>query len=796
MLGAAQPALVGTAMAQPVATAIAPQPLAMALAQFSRATGLQSSAPAGLLEGRVSPGAGSGLAPEVALRTLLAGTGLAGRIEGGAILLSPEPPGAAGPEGAVQLPPVHVEGTVRGGGRWAARGFVAEETAAGTKTDTPLLDIPQAINIVTRAEIEAQGSQNIADALRYTPGVFTQYSATDLRYDWLTVRGFTPPLRYLDGLRLPFGARGYAQPRIEPYGLDRLEVLKGPASVLYGQSAPGGLLNMVSRRPTALPQHEVELQTGTRDRLQGAFDLSGPLDEAGEFSYRLTGLYRQADAETQFLDERRVFIAPALTWRPTAETSLTLLAQYQKISSDGGGAAQGLPAIGTLLDNRNGRISTRRSLGEPGYDHFSSEQIMAGWAFEHRFDQTWTVRQNFRYAHVDTDTQRVQAIGLSPDQRSVSRYGWAFPEISDVFTIDNQAQADFTTGPVRHRLLIGLDYQREDTTYEESQLVAVRSLDLFNPVYGASIARPPMATRISQGRNQTGVYAQDELRLDNWVLTMGGRYDWADAHTDTYTVSTRRSTVVKQDDGEFTGRIGLVYRFDNGLAPYASYSTSFQPTSGTNRLGTPFEPTTGAQIEAGIRYQPPGLNSFVAFSGYRLTQKNVTTPDPTDTRYNTQTGEARVRGLELEGKASLAEGLNVSVSYAYTESEVTRANRAAGASIRGKQLPFVPNHQASAWLDYTFRDSALAGLGLAGGARYIGASYGEVNNVYRSDSVTLFDAALRYDVGRIAPSLQGAQLAVNALNVFDKEYVSTCIAAAGCFWGNRRTVLASLRYRW
>ncbi|WP_207553565.1 TonB-dependent siderophore receptor [Teichococcus deserti] len=797
LLGVAMPAI-----AQPAAApagqaasgfAIAPQPLGAALAQFSRATGLQASAPAALLEGRRSPGASGNLSAPEALRRLLAGTGLAGRIEGGAILLTPEPRAAAGD---MVLPTVDV-GASTGGGRWPSRGFVAEASAAGTKTDTPLIETPQAMNVVTRAEIEAQGSTSITDALRYTPGVISQYGATDLRYDWFTVRGFTPPVRYLDGLRLPFGARGYSQPRIEPFGLERIELLKGPASALYGQSSPGGLLNMVSRRPSQVAQNEVILQYGSHDALTAGFDSTGPLDAEGKFSYRLTALGRRADSQTQFLDERRIFVAPSLTWRPDAQTSLTVLAQYQRITSDGGGAPQALPVQGTLWANPNGRISTRRSLTEPGYDRYTGEQIMLGYAFEHRFDSVWQVRQNFRYSHVDSDSQRVQAYAFAANQRDVGRYAWGFPEISDAFTVDNQAQADFTTGPVRHRLLTGFDYQREDATYEESQLTLLRALDVFNPVYGLAVTRPPMANRISQGRNQAGLYAQDELRFDRFILTLGGRYDWATARTNNYTVASRTTSVIKQDDGEFTGRVGLVYRFDNGLAPYASVSTSFQPTAGTDRRGAPFDATKGRQYEVGLRYQPEGSGIFAAVSAFHLTQENVLTPDPLDTRYSAQAGEAESRGIELEAKASLAERLNLSLSYAYTETEVTRANRnAAGTSTLGKQLPFAPNHQAAAWLDYTFNEPVVAGLGVGGGVRYIGASYGDANNLYRANAATLVDLALRYELGQSLPSLQGAQLGLNVLNLFDKEYVSTCISATGCYWGARRTVLATLKYRW
>ena len=456
-----------------------------------------------------------------------------------------------------------------------------------------------------------------------------------------------------------------------------------------------------------------------------------------------------------------------------------------------------MPALGTLYANPKGRIPTKRFIGEPNYDRFKLQQGFIGYAFEHRFNDVWTVRQNLRYSHVDANTQRVQAIGLGADSSTLSRYAWAFPERSDLFNIDNQAEARFSTGPFAHTLLLGADYLREDARYDESQLRIVPSVDVFAPVYAGTVTRPPLGTRITQGRNQTGLYAQDEIRFGGFRLTVSGRQDWADAVTRTTNAATGALTRVKQDDAAFTSRVGLSYLLDGGLAPYISYATSFQPTAGTDRAGQPFAPTEGEQIEGGIKFQPPGTNLLMTGTVFDLTQKNVLTPDPTDFRFNAQTGEARVRGVELEVKASLTESLDLIASYAAMNSEITKANaNAAGASIIGNELPFVPQHQASAWLDYTFRTGDWAGLGLGAGVRYIGASVGDNANLYHIPVVTLVDAAVRYDFGYRYPALKGVDLAVNATNLFDKTYVSTCIAATGCFYGNRQTVLATLRYRW
>lgn len=776
--------------------AIAGQPLDEALASYGAVSGVQliydSNASRRL---RSTPLSGR-YDRMGALRQLLAGTGLVPHFtarRAATIVGLVAQADVAGPQdGSVTLDALEVTTDTALG---PVNGYVARRSATATKTGTPILETPQAINVVGRKEIEDRQAQTVRQALLYTPGVLTQYG-TDLRYDWLYVRGFVPG-RYLDGLRLPYGARGYSQPLVETYGLERIELLKGPASGLYGQNSPGGLLNLVSKRPSAVPLHEIQLQTGSFGRAQAAFDLSGPVDPEGRVLYRLTGLTRTTGTQLDYLEEDRVFLAPSVTFRPDADTSFTILSQYLHIDSPGGGAPQGLPTLGTLYTNPRGRISTNRFIGEPNYDRFKLDQSFIGYAFEHRFDEIWTLRQNLRFAHVEADTQRVQASGLAADGRTLSRYAWAFPERSNLFNVDNQAEARFLTGPFAHTLLFGADYLREDARYDESDLRGVPSIDIFAPVYAGTVTRPPLGTRITQGRNQTGLYVQDEIRFGGFGLTLSGRQDWADAITRTRTVSTGALAQVKQDDAAFTGRVGLNYLFDGGLSPYVSYATSFQPTSGTNRFGAPFAPTTGDQIEGGIKAQPTGTNLLLTGAVFDLTQQNVLTPDALNFRFNSQAGEARVRGLELEAKASLTDSLDIVASYAAMTSRFTKANaNAAGVSIVGNELPFVPRQQASVWLDYTIRTGEWAGLGLGAGVRYIGVSVGDNANLYRTPAVTLVDAAVRYDFGYRYPVLKGVDLALNATNLFDKTYVTTCIAATGCFYGNRQTILATLRYRW
>jgi len=779
---------------------IAAGPLDAALDQFAREARITLAYDAAALRGLRAASLNGSYTVDAGLAALLAGSGMgAVRLAGGDYTVRAVAPADAGAAPAAsQLPTI----TVRDNQEvetalTPVTGNVARISRVGTKTDTSLKETPQSISVITRDQLDAQGVESIAEGLRYTPGVVAQYGNTDLRYDWLTVRGFVPG-RYLDGMRLPFGVRGYSQPRVEPFGLERVEVLKGPSSLLYGQANPGGLVNMVSKRPTTETVREIELQYGNHNRKQVGLDLGGKIDDTGQWSYRLVALGRKSDTAYSFVSEEKTTLAPSLTWRPNADTRLTLLAQYQKIDSKGGGGAPVLTANGTLYTNRFAALDRSTFAGEPNFDRFTNEQYFLGYEFEQNLNANWSVRQNLRFGEVDTDTRRVQTACVTTpcNPATLGRYAWAFPEKSRMFTVDNQLQGDFNAGPTRHTLLVGVDYSAERAHYSESGLSVLGSLfNAYAPVYGTySGAVPPAATRIQQDRDQLGTYLQDQIRLERWTLVAGGRYDWAD--TKTRTATSTSSSQVSQSDSAFTGRLGLLYSFDNGITPYASYSTSFQPTVGTSRTLEAFKPTKGRQTEAGVKYQPEGARTMITLSAYELTQQNVTTPDPLNTSFNEQTGEVRVRGIELEGKVQVQKGLDLIASYGYTDSKITKANASGGINNTGNRLAFVPRNQASAWLDYTVQNADLAGLGAGFGVRYLGENFGDNGNVYHMPGVTLFDAALRYDFGKTNAQLKGLRMALNASNIFNKNYVAACLGTSGCYYGDGRSLYLTMKYGW
>jgi iron complex outermembrane receptor protein len=655
------------------------------------------------------------------------------------------------------------------------QGYVAKRSIAGAKTDTPVTEIPQSVSTVTRDQMDAQAAQTIDAALRYVPGVTTQDN--DVRFDQITVRGFGLDSTYLDGMRL-MRTTWYADPRIDPYLLDRLDVVRGPVSVLYGQASPGGAVLMTSKLPTDYPFHEVQAQIGSDNRYQGMFDLSGPVDQNGTILYRVTGLARDADSQTDHLKEQRIAIAPSVTFRPDRNTSFTLLGNYQYDPQ--GGLFNPVPAAGTILPNINGHISSHDYLGDPERDRFKRQQFSIGYLFEHAFNETWTVRQNVRYLHQDMQYYQNSIFGsLGADQRTAGLFTNNNDEHLSNFTVDTQAQAKFDTGPISQTVLFGFDLQR--VTNRISRGYGLGTIDIFDPDY-SNVPYVSDTTKEYIGQTEYGVYAQDQLRYKKWTLTIGGRQDWA------RTSDTINGTESRSQQHAFTWRAGLSYTFDTGISPYASYATSFQPYAGSTFNGTPFQPTRGKQYEVGVKYQPKGYNALFTVAAFDLRQQNVATLDVAHPGFTTQTGEIRSRGFEAEARMSLTDSLDLIASYAYLNQTVTSA--APTDPSLGKTPPNgAPTNMASLWLDYTLHAGELRGLGFGGGMRYIGASAGDDANTFKVPSHFLVDAVVHYDV-------RNWHFAVNANNLFNRQYIAYCNSGTQCYYGSDRSVIGTVRYQW
>ena len=665
-----------------------------------------------------------------------------------------------------------------------------QRAVTATKVEAPIVETPGSISVVTRDRLDRQGvTGSLTEILRYVPGIQAEPYGLDPRVDRFFIRGFNASGfgLYRDSLQLPSFGDSDRSFRIEPYGLERLEILRGPSSVLYGNGSLGGLVNTISKRPTATRLAEVELEAGNFNRYAGKFDLGGPLDQAGTFSYRLTGLARESDTQVDFSPDNRLYIAPALTWRPNERTSLTLLAHYQRIKTAGN--SESLPAEGTLFASPNGRLPRSRSSQEPGFAGQVNEEYSVGYALEHRFSGAVIFRQNLRYDHLDVDAKVVFSSGYDPDdanQRSLLRAAFTGVEHVQAFAVDNHAQADFATGPVQHTLLAGVEYKHID--FDDAQgFGGAPSIDIFNPTYGAAIEAPALFLDSNTRQSQIGLYLNDRMKIDDhWIVSLGGRQDFVSKRlSDKLSASSAHTK-----DKAFSGSAGLLYLADNGLAPYFNYSESFLPVFGSDRNGKAFEPETGRQYEVGLKYQPRGSDSFVSVAGFDLTRRNVQTPDPVAPDIaSVQTGEQRSRGIEVEAVASLLrKSLNLTAAYTDQDVKITRST----AGDEGKRPIIVPSHLASFYADYAFPDGTLAGLGVGAGVRYQGPTFADPANTFKVPGFALVDASLRYDIGPI-------RLALNANNLFDKRYAGTCFSFVGsptsCTYGAARTVIGTARYR-
>ena len=765
-------------------------PLSTTLNQIASQGGLALSLNPALAAGKTSAPVSGQYDAAGALRAALRGTGLQlEQSSTGTYTL------VAVPEGVMALPETSVIGVENLETAWSpVEGYTATRTAAGSKTDTALVEAPRSISVATRQQMEDRGVHSLDDAVRYMPGITASSYGSDTRADWLRVRGFEPT-QFLDGLPLPKGV--YANPKQETWNLDRLALLRGPASSVYGQTPPGGLLDMVSRRPSDVASSEIQLQYGSDNHRQINFASTGKIDEAGQFLYGISGVVRDSGTQVDHVDNKRYNIAPSLTWNIDEDTKFTLLSQFTR--DDTGITSQFLPIQGTKIKSPFGDISHHKNLGDPDWEYYDRTYYALGYAFEHRLNDTWQFKQNLRYTKSDLSFQAL-TVGSYPftevdDQGNVGRSSTSVDEDISQFAVDNNFQADFATGDIRHTLLLGLDHQRSNTNYTSifGFSDTTPGTNVINPIYGQPIVRPARSTAFydyNQKTYQTGLYVQDQMALDQWRLTLGGREDWV--HTSTQFINKGDATNTQRDKA-FSGNAALSYVFDSGFVPYLSYAESFQPTTGADATSTgSLKPTEGKQWELGIKYQPPGSKTLLSAAVYDLTQKNVSVNTFVDgVSITSQTGEVKVKGLELEAVSDVTENLKVIAAYTLAKSEVQN-----GAD-KGNRLQLMPNQQASLWTDYTWHTGVLDGFGVGAGVRYTGNTYGDKANTWlgKADAYTVFDASVHYDLGRLDNSLKGASLALNATNLFDKEYISTCDSFY-CYYGDTRSVVASATYKW
>ncbi|TNF36839.1 MAG: TonB-dependent siderophore receptor [Gammaproteobacteria bacterium] len=678
-------------------------------------------------------------------------------------------------DSTTELPPVTVTASELETATSPVEGYVATRASGASKTDTPILETPQSISIIGSEQIRDQGAQTVQDALRYSAGVRGEPYGLDSRGDWGLIRG-TSPVLFQDGLQQSFGY--YASSRPDPFTLERIEVIRGPSSVLYGQGSVGGIVNLMSKRPQVETRGEFQLQYGSYDRKQIAVDMTGSATDDDRFLYRLIAVGRGSDTQVDHVPDDRRVLAPSFTWRPSEQTEWTVLMMAQE--DDTGSSTAFLPHEGTVLPALYGEIDSSRFVSEPGFDAYDTKQQSVTSLLSHRFNDTWIARQNLRWSQSEVDYRTMYAQwppGLNADNRTMNRVYWiANPELESL-TADQQLEAHWQGDRVESRILLGVDYQHAVTNRDWSYGLTT-PIDLYAPVYTGFIPVTPVTfySDPEQTVEQTGVYAQGQFTFDgHWLLTAGLRQDWATTDVDGSPA---------QDDDALTGRIAISYLADNGVAPYLSYSQSFEPTIGLDAYGKAYDPLEGEQVELGVKYQPTGSTHLLTAAIYDLREKNRKTPDPVNPVNQLQTGEARARGVELEALMQF-DRWDVIASYTWTDTKVMEGTPGYDD---GKRLPSVAEHQASLWGVYRFSIAGMNGFSAGAGVRYVGDSW-DGTDALKTPSYTLFDAMLGYEQDQWS-------VTVNATNLEDETYYTTCLARGDCFIGTRRTIMGTVSYRY
>ncbi|WP_426124778.1 TonB-dependent siderophore receptor [Pararhizobium sp. PWRC1-1] len=677
-------------------------------------------------------------------------------------------------------------------------GYVPKATGTGSKTATPVSEIPQSVSVIGRKELDDRGVvTKIDEALRYTAGVSTEPFGSDPDTDWFYIRGFdaTQTGVFLDGLNLySYGFGGF---QTDAYMLERVEVLKGPASVLYGGSNPGGIVDLVRKRPQAEPAYSTEIGINNFGNAFFGFDANDKANADGTITYRITGKVAGGDNYSDYSEDLRGFIMPQITYAPDDATSLTVYGIVSALDQTHVGNGF-LPYYGTVGSTTFGKIDRDAFFGEPDSDFGRYDQQLFGYEVAHEFDSGWKVSQNLRFGHVDREENLTYPNGyfdpanpfvpspvpVTPDSQ-LSRIGFEHETSVDSFAVDTRAEREFDTGPLSHTFLAGIDYKHFNIDHVQAAATAT-TINPADPVLGTQ--QPPNRIYLNQEitQQQVGIYAQDQIRFgDGWLATFNGRYDYVDskvANRATFWSATTSS--LDYDNGSVSGRAGLAYEFDNGLTPYVSAATFFNPLVGTDFTGAPLDPEEGHQFEGGVKYEPAFIDGLFTASVFHIVKQNValTRPD----FLQEQIGEVTSSGVELEAKVNLNESWKLIGSYSYTDIEITKDINSA---LVGNRPYLVPEQQAALWLDYTLANGPLEGLSVGAGLRYQGESYADNANTLKVPDALLADAAIRYEKN-------GWGAALNVTNLFDKDYVKGCQGLFTCGYGDQRTVTLKLSKSW
>ncbi|KPH86573.1 hypothetical protein GLUCOINTEAF2_0202670 [Komagataeibacter intermedius AF2] len=764
-----------------------------------------------------------------AIGRLLGGTGLTFSSQDGAFYIQ------KATTASITLGPVRVGGTVaHESATGPGVGYVATNTLTGSKTDTPIIEIPNSIHVITKQQMIDQQPQNVMEALRYTPGVhveglggFANGVGSGYNNGSIVQRGFATA-QFVDGIR------SYSNSAGETAFLERIEVMNGPASVLYGQTTPGGLIGMSLKKPTDTPLRNVTLGFGNWGRYEATFDVSDRVTKSGNVRYRIAGIGVTQGTQTNYIDYHRVGVLPSITWDIDRRTSLTLLGSYMYTPGDGINMTQ-LPPSVLLNVNGYGRIPRSRFLGDRNWNESGQTDAMFEYQFKHTFNRWIDFNQTMRFESSEFRNKvLMRGEGMVTDQlysRAPVETNWP----STTIGLDTRVGGKLPVGHVQNTWVVGTDFRQynsrdsslTDDTPGNNGYPGLDGYTLVNVYNPQSNYVPCMDIHSSkclvsgyqshQSYFQEGIYFQDQLKYRGLSVILGGRQDWVDYHgytaqtsneNATHTYTYTRTSALPRPQAAFTWRAGLVYQFKFGLAPYFSYSTSFVPQSSRNWQGNLFPPLTGKQLEAGVKYQSPDHKIFLQAAAFRIEEDHYLITDPDHPNFSADAGRVRSQGFELSANANFTRDLRFMASYTYDAATYLSTNLTSvqkypngttgdTVSQKGKYIgEGIPRNMASAFLDYTLPSRYLKGFGINGGVRYNGFTYSDDVNSFKVPAYILFDIGAHYDFGQATPILKGLRGQLSISNLTNKYYITSCGGTYSCYIGQGRRVYGNLSYSW
>lgn len=655
-------------------------------------------------------------------------------------------------------------------------GYRVPNTSTGTRTDTPLRDIPQSIQVVPQQVLRDQQVNRLDDALRNVAGVTQDFNSGP--YLTYRIRGF-------EALNNNFLRNGLTDPGagelVELSSVERVEVLKGPASVLFGLGNPGGTINLITKQPLSEPFYDVDATVGNYSFYRGAIDLSEPLNDSKTVLYRLNTAYRNSDSFIDFYNSEHFNISPVVSVAIGERTNLILEGDY--IDTRDSGFTPFVPPVGSVLSNPNGKIPRNRNVGEPS-DEINASLIRAGYRLEHKLSDNWSLRNAFAYNFRDYSDKRTLPGELEPDNRTLNRSyrDYHFQSIS--YTLATNVVGKFSTGSIKHQLLFGIDLNSFENKTPSYRDTTAASIDIFNPIYGQPRGELSDESRDTTVTKSLGIYLQERISLtDSFKVLLGGRFDTFDQRSENFSADTETS----KSDSAFSPRLGIVYQPISAISLYASYINSFAAANGLYLFGGSlegaFEPERGRQYEIGVKADlNDRLSATLAF--YDLTRTNVLTEDPDNPDFQIQTGEQNSQGIELSAVGEILPGWNIIGGYAYTDARITEDN----TFEPGNQLPNTPFHAFNLWTSYEIQKGDLQGLGFGLGLFFVGDRAGDLENSYDVPSYLRTDASIFYNRDRL-------RVALNFRNLFDIEYFENSSSATRVNYGQPFTVLGTVSWQ-